>query len=853
MSSDGSCVVAGCDDNRVYRFAKSSSGTWYYYWYTAGDMVLSTSISSDGKYILAGTGAGRDNKLYLLSSDTLEVLWTYASNNQVGGKISANGNFIIATSGYTVYLFSRASNVPLWSYTTGATVGTVSISSDGSYMAAGSGDCRVYLFGNTSPALTSGSVSPASDVSTATFTFEVTYKDNDGDSPSYVKVYIDNVGYPMSYVSGTYTSGAVYRYSTKLSRGTHTYYFEASDNVYTVRLPTSGAYSGPTVTNSSPTLSSGSVSPSSATSTTTFTYEVTYSDPEGDAPSYVKVCIDGTEYSMSYVSGSYGAGALFRYRTTLPVGSHTYYFLASDNLGATARLPASGSYSGPTVSSSPPTLSSGRVSPTSGTPGTSFTFEVTYADPDGDAPVYVKVYIDGTAYSMTKVSGTYTSGAIYQYTTTLGIGTHQYYFEASDGTSMTRLPTTGTYSGPTVAQPTLIPTQLTVSPSTFTVQPGGAVTLTATLRDNLGNPVPGKVLSWSASAGSLSSTSTVTDSSGRAIVIYTAPSLETTVVISVSFAGDNTYAASSAQASGSVRAQAGTALPTHLKLSPDTFTIKSGGTISLVALLFDSNFNPLAGKLISWRATDGIVIPASATTDSQGRVSVIYTAPTVSIPTAIIIVATFQGDSQFQASQAECKGLVVIPEVATAVDSMSTSLQDLGFPVDNLGREISKVALAISEGRVAASLTVRSGEVRKDFEHGQVRAWVEVAKCGVVEAKVSSESGEGRTVILNIDNSVLGVVSIQQVKVEVDGQPVPLASDYDDVLDPSNDGDWPEYLILVGGQGIQVLVSIPHFSTRTITVRGPAGAPTARTPLLVAVGIVVISLTLLLVFWKKRE
>ncbi|MEM2619170.1 MAG: hypothetical protein QW356_06775, partial [Candidatus Hadarchaeales archaeon] len=34
----------------------------------------------------------------------------------------------------------------------------------------------------------------------------------------------------------------------------------------------------------------------------------------------------------------------------------------------------------------PPVLGSGGVSPSSGTPSTIFTYEVTYADPDGDAP-----------------------------------------------------------------------------------------------------------------------------------------------------------------------------------------------------------------------------------------------------------------------------------------------------------------------------------------------------------------------------------------------------------------------------------------------------------------------------------
>jgi hypothetical protein len=101
----------------------------------------------------------------------------------------------------------------------------------------------------------------------------------------------------------------------------------------------------------------------------------------------------------------------------------------------------------------PPTLSNGSVSPTSAVAGTDFTFEVTYEDADGDAPAYVKVYVDNTGHVMSLVGGDYTTGAIYRYTwstTSADVGAHVHHFEASDGVDTTRLPATDNYLGPTV-------------------------------------------------------------------------------------------------------------------------------------------------------------------------------------------------------------------------------------------------------------------------------------------------------------------------------------------------------------------------------------------------------------------
>ena len=102
---------------------------------------------------------------------------------------------------------------------------------------------------------------------------------------------------------------------------------------------------------------------------------------------------------------------------------------------------------------SPPTLTSGGVSPPSGTLKTDFTFEVTYRDTDrGEGrfvPSYVRVYLDGSAHDMGYIGFTgqgYADGALFSHKTTLSPGQHTYYFEASDGFFTARFPEDGTLS-----------------------------------------------------------------------------------------------------------------------------------------------------------------------------------------------------------------------------------------------------------------------------------------------------------------------------------------------------------------------------------------------------------------------
>ncbi|HLA16169.1 MAG TPA: hypothetical protein VJZ72_04645, partial [Candidatus Limnocylindrales bacterium] len=95
------------------------------------------------------------------------------------------------------------------------------------------------------------------------------------------------------------------------------------------------------------------------------------------------------------------------------------------------------------------------MSPTSGTTSTSFTFTVTYSHVDGNAPIWVRVTINGVAGSPFDMSPAgpvdYVNGTTYAYTTTLPAGTYTYSFAARRNTTRS---TNGVPPSVTVVEPT---------------------------------------------------------------------------------------------------------------------------------------------------------------------------------------------------------------------------------------------------------------------------------------------------------------------------------------------------------------------------------------------------------------
>jgi hypothetical protein len=85
------------------------------------------------------------------------------------------------------------------------------------------------------------------------------------------------------------------------------------------------AHDGPVV------LGRPSVSPSSGTTATTFTFTVTYRHREGSRPDHVRVVVGGTSHAMVARTGDrWRRGVTFSVRMKLPVGQHRVLFVAVD-------------------------------------------------------------------------------------------------------------------------------------------------------------------------------------------------------------------------------------------------------------------------------------------------------------------------------------------------------------------------------------------------------------------------------------------------------------------------------------------------------------------------------------------
>ncbi|MFH0793447.1 MAG: carboxypeptidase regulatory-like domain-containing protein, partial [bacterium] len=99
----------------------------------------------------------------------------------------------------------------------------------------------------------------------------------------------------------------------------------------------------------SPLLSDGRVDPVEGSPATEFSWFVKYFSADGKTPATSKVFIDGTSNTMTLSSGT-AANGTYRYGPrTLSAGAHTFYFSFEETLGGAARLPETGSLSGPVV------------------------------------------------------------------------------------------------------------------------------------------------------------------------------------------------------------------------------------------------------------------------------------------------------------------------------------------------------------------------------------------------------------------------------------------------------------------------------------------------------------------------
>ena len=95
------------------------------------------------------------------------------------------------------------------------------------------------------------SVNPTSGSSSTLFTFQTTFTDAAGTAPAQATLYVDTTPYPMSYMSGSYSKGALFQVQTTLPTGNHTFFVVFSDSTSSWADPMArkgkAAYKGPNI------------------------------------------------------------------------------------------------------------------------------------------------------------------------------------------------------------------------------------------------------------------------------------------------------------------------------------------------------------------------------------------------------------------------------------------------------------------------------------------------------------------------------------------------------------------------------------------------------------------------------
>src|SRR5579875_797514 len=270
-------------------------------------------------------------------------------------------------------------------------------------------------------------VDPPVGGSTTLFNFYAVYQLST--TPSAADIVIDGSAYPMvADGHSTHPAGKLYKYSTKLPVGNHTFSFSFSAGQKTIVMPANGTtYSVQvlpfTVVNKSsanPVLSSAGL-----------TFKATYTSPAGLAPTVAQVEIDGSPIDMKPTSRTpdYAAGTTFQCSTG-PLAPGLYYYRMIFSDGSATGVFEEGLAGKVTEV----LLSNAHVSPSSGTSSTAFTFSVTYTQSSGAAPASALLYVDGVPYPMSYAAGSLSKGAGFvSAPLTFPSGRHEYCFVFGDG------------------------------------------------------------------------------------------------------------------------------------------------------------------------------------------------------------------------------------------------------------------------------------------------------------------------------------------------------------------------------------------------------------------------------------
>ena len=192
---------------------------------------------------------------------------------------------------------------------------------------------------------------------------------------------------------------------------------------------------------------------------------------------------------------------------------------------------------------------------------------------------------------------------------------------------------------------------LTATPAIVAANGSASSVLVATVEDAHGNPMSAGVsISWTATLGSLSASSSMTDTSGKATVQLTSTKAGGSSVTASAVAG-------SSDAQVTFTYDNATSRVVGITASPTTIVADGAQASTLVATVEDAQGNPVgAGVTVTWSTTGGSLSASSSVTDASGKATVQLTSTQAG---AVTVTGAAVGGSS-------TAGITVIPDASTA-------------------------------------------------------------------------------------------------------------------------------------------------------------------------------------------
>ncbi len=151
LSDDGSFVTGstGCPDRRFYLFSKNSNSPLIQTEpLTRDSPVHRAKISADGMLAAVGSEAD-DGAVFLFSKDFKNPVWKFSTPQRSSVRalnFTPNGQYIgAATFGGDAYIFDKEKGSPIANWKVNASLGGVDIADDGSFIATGGTDNKLYI------------------------------------------------------------------------------------------------------------------------------------------------------------------------------------------------------------------------------------------------------------------------------------------------------------------------------------------------------------------------------------------------------------------------------------------------------------------------------------------------------------------------------------------------------------------------------------------------------------------------------------------------------------------------------------------------------------------------------------